>query len=155
MDIAEQISNQLGPCVLISIPAGEKGPRAPGWQKLTQADMTPSYLASLNHGNNIGVLLGEPSGGLCSVDADNEEFLDGFLAANPELRKSLISKGQRGGNVWLRIRGKYPPPAKLTYKGAPWGEWRADRNQTVLFGKHPSGCTYTNNGKRPICTDFR
>jgi len=70
------------------------------------------------------------------------------------MRESLISRGARGGNVWLRIKDKYPPPAKFMLANTPWGEWRADRNQTVFHGRHPSGCDYTNNGKRPLTLSF-
>jgi putative DNA primase/helicase len=151
MNIAEQILNQLGSCVLLAIPPGEKGPRTPGWQKYTLNDMSPGYLASLNHGQNIGVLLGAASQGLCTVDADNDAFLEAFLKCNPAMRESLISYGARGGNIWLRIKGDYPGAAKIkTPIGSAWGEWRADGNQTVIHGRHPSGCDYRNNGKTPL-----
>jgi len=65
MSIVEEILRQLGPCVLLSIPPGEKGPRLKGWQNLTRNDMRADYLTGLNHGNNIGVLLGAASEGLC------------------------------------------------------------------------------------------
>jgi ATP-dependent Clp protease ATP-binding subunit ClpA len=32
--------------------------------------------------------------------------------------------------------------------------WRADGNQTVIFGRHPTGCDYRNNGKRPLEIEF-
>ena len=34
------------------------------------ADMTPAYLAGLDHGQNIGVVLGTASERLCTIDAD-------------------------------------------------------------------------------------
>jgi hypothetical protein len=122
----------------------------PGWQKLTLADMTPSYLAGLNHGQNIGVLLGAASDGLCSIDADNDEYLEEFLKLNPGLRETLISRGARGGNVWLRIDGPYPKSVNLTLDGKSWGEWRADGMQTVIHGTHPSGREYRNNDRKPL-----
>jgi putative DNA primase/helicase len=150
----ERIRNQLGPCVLLGIPLGQKGPRTRGWQKLTPSDMTPAYLESLNHGQNIGVLLGAASQGLCTIDADDDDLLESFLTLNPGLRESLISRGERGGNVWLRIAGDYPAGGKLSLAGKSWGEWRSDRNQTVFYGKHPTGRDYTNNGKRPLIIAF-
>ncbi len=88
-DHVVRIRDQLGPCVLLRIPLGEKGPRTKDWQKLTPADMTPPYLASLNHGDNIGVSLGAASEGLCTIDADNEKFLESFLSLNPPSGKAL------------------------------------------------------------------
>ena len=152
---AEQILEQIGPAVLLSIPRGEKGPRKLRWQKLTLADMTPSYLASLNHGHNIGVLLGQASNGLCTIDCDDDPALEAFLRCNPQLRESLISRGRLRGNVRVRILGEYPKAAKLKREdGTAAGEWRATGNQTVIFGKHPSGADYVNNGKSPLEITF-
>lgn len=64
-----KILDIIGPAVLLAIPAGEKAPKREAWQKLTPADMTPEYLASLNHGDNIGVSLGKASNGLCRLIA--------------------------------------------------------------------------------------
>ncbi|MBE2203012.1 MAG: hypothetical protein IAE94_01550 [Chthoniobacterales bacterium] len=155
MTIPERIIERIGPAVLLPIPAGEKGPKVAGWQKLTLADMKPDYLAGLNHGNNIGVLLGAASGGLVTIDCDSDEYLESFLSVNPGLREGLISKASRGGNVWLRIKGTFPKSAKIKLPdGSPWGEFRADGNQTVIYGKHPSGCKYDNNKLVPACVEF-
>jgi hypothetical protein len=143
-----RIQEQLGPCVLLAIPPREKGPRKPGWQKLKLTDMTPDYLAGLDYGQNIGVLLGAASEGLCSIDADNDEYLEEFLDLNPKLRQSLISRGARGGNVWLRIKGQYPPSGKLKLNGKSWGEWRADGNQTVIYDIPRDTNTKTTGGIR-------
>lgn len=155
MTIPEKIIERIGPACLLPIPSGEKGPKLAGWQKLTLADMKPEYLAGLNHGNNIGVLLGAASGGLVTVDCDDNKFLEEFLAVNPGLRESLISKGARGGNVWARIKGSFPKSAKIKLAdGSPWGEFRADGMQTVIYGKHPTGKAYDNNRKVPACVEF-
>jgi hypothetical protein len=74
--------------------------------------MTAEYLAEFN-GSNVGVLLGKASEGLCSIDCDSEAALESFLESNPQLRESLISRGQRGGNVWVRVVGEYPRSAKV------------------------------------------
>ena len=57
----------------IPIPAGQKGPRIKGWQRLLlTADDLQGYFSN---GTNIGLLLGEPSGGLQDVDLDCPEAL--------------------------------------------------------------------------------
>ncbi len=56
--------------------------------------------------------------------------------------------------MWLRIQGQFPSSGKLKLDHKPWGEWRADANQTVVYGKHPSGCEYRNNGKKPLEIKF-
>ena len=155
-DHVVRIRDQLGPCVLLKVPIGEKGPRIRGWQRLRQTDMTPEYLASLNHGQNIGVLLGAASEGLCTIDVDDDDRLEDFLSLNPHLRESLISRGSRGGNIWLRIKGPYPPNGKIkTLQGGGFGEWRADGWQTIIYGQHKSGCRYRDNGKHPLEIEFK
>jgi hypothetical protein len=152
--LAENITRHIGPVVLIPIPKGQKGPKLLEWQKLTLADITPDYLAGLA-GGNVGVSLGTASGGLVTIDADSDEFLEAFLATNTHLQGTLITKGARGGNVWVRIKGDFPKAGKLkTADSEPWGEFRADGNQTVIYGTHPSGCQYTHNSKTPLCVEF-
>ena len=133
----EAIRNLLGhDVVLLPIPAGEKGPRLKGWQGTTLAAMSdPDYLARLNHGGNIGVLLGKPSNGLCSVDVDDDADMEALLELNPKLRTALRTRRARGGNIWIRVKGEYPALTKIACRdGENWGEWRADGGQTVIHG---------------------
>jgi len=152
--VAKKIIERIGDSVLIPIPKGEKGPKIKGWQKLTIFDMTEEHYAALE-GQNIGVLLGSASNNLITIDADSDESLEAFLTVNPSMRDSLISRGARGGNVWLRISGSYPKSGKIKNEdGSPWGEFRADGFQTVIYGRHPSGCSYSNNKKQPLSLEF-
>lgn len=58
---------------VIPVPRGRKRPTKRGWQKLR---LTKEELpARFGHGENIGVLLGEPSGGLVDVDLDCPEAI--------------------------------------------------------------------------------
>jgi hypothetical protein len=149
-----KLLQRIGEAVLIPIPSGEKGPRMTGWQKMTLADMTDDYLEKLE-GQNIGVLLGSASKGLVTIDADSDEFLAGFLEVNPCASESLISRGARGGNVWVRFGGSFPKSGKIkNADGSPWGEFRADGMQTVICGQHPSGKTYSNNQRAPLTMEF-
>ena len=100
-DPVARVRDLLGPCVLLAIPLGKKGPNTKEWQKLTLTHMTPEYLASLNGSKNIGVSLGPASQGLCSIDVDNDDELERFLFLNPALQGSLISRGVRGANIWV------------------------------------------------------
>lgn len=81
--------------------------------------LDPEYIAELNHGGNIGVLLGR---GLITIDLDCDEADEPFLALNPKLRATLRTKRVRGCNLWLRIKGDYPKACKLRTKtGEEWG----------------------------------
>ena len=130
--------------VLLPIPSGMKGPRWLGWQKFTADKMKePDYVRSLDRAGSIGVSLGEPSGGLCSIDIDDDESVEPFLTLNPKLRQTLRSRGKRGCNLWVRIQGDYPSVSPIKKSdGKAWGEWRATGACTTLHGSHPEGVTY-------------
>ena len=58
----------------VPIPAGQKGPRISSWQNLRLSeDELPQHF---NCTGNIGLLLGEPSGGLVDVDLDCPEAIE-------------------------------------------------------------------------------
>jgi hypothetical protein len=101
-----------------------------------------NYVAKLANGN-IGVAQGSKSNGLCSIDIDHDDEIDGFLRINPALVGSLRSKGARDCNCWLRVEGEAPrlKPIK-TRDGEKWGEWRGEGAQTIIHGRHPSGVPY-------------
>ena len=129
--------------LLLHWPLGSKG-RKKRWKHLTLDVMSdPTYLAQLATGN-IGVAQGEVSNGLCSIDLDIDDQVDGFLTLNPKLRTTLRTKGKRGCNVWFRAKGASHRTMKIkTSDGALWGEFRANGSQTIISGKHPSGCDYS------------
>jgi hypothetical protein len=133
-DIVQELHRYLGSCVLL--PCKGKRPIGKAWQRLTLADMTPAYLAKLT-GHNIGISLGAASDGLVSIDLDTDEGMQAMLAANPGMQ-TFQTKGSRGGNLWLRIKGTLPPSTKLKDStGRPAGEWRSTGNQTIVHGCHP------------------
>src|SRR6516164_4166169 len=136
--IVDQLCNLLGnDVVLLPIKRGDKGPSGKEmqeWQTFTHARMEdPKYVARLNHGANIGVLLGNGRG---TIDLDRDETVEQFLILNPKLRETLRSRRKRGCNLWVRIKGECPKSCKLrTRSGEEWGEWRVDGNQTVIYGE--------------------
>ena len=133
----ESIRGRLGQdVVLLPIPDGRKAPAMKAWSSLTIAAMSdPAHLAQLRLGN-IGVLLGGPSNGLCTVDIDDDGQVAPFLERNPRLAATLRTRRARGCNFWIRVRGAHPPLTKLaTGEGKAWGEWRADGGQTLIYGQ--------------------
>lgn len=140
--------------VLLWVSKGEKGPRWPRWQK-TGIEMMSNerYLKNLANDRNVAVLTGEPSGGLCSIDIDDDEAVEPFLALNPGLRQTLRSRGRRGCNLWIRVEGEIPPPSDIrTRDGKPWGEWRSTGVCTMIHGLHPDGMSYTRSPEVPPVT---
>ena len=139
--------------VFIHVPSRTKAPADKGWQKTTTAQMLdPVYQARLASGN-IGVLLGEPSGGLSTVDIDSDGEFARFIQLNPILSETLITRGARGGQLWFRMKGDYPPLTKLKNEsGQDYGEWRADGGQSIVHGTHPSGVPYKRLNDAPPLT---
>ena len=130
--------------VLLPCGKGEKGSRWEKWQELTVEKMhDEQYLSALNRAHNIAILLGNVSGGLCTIDIDGDESIEPFLTLNPQLKETLRSRGKRGCNLWVRMKGDFPSSSALKRRdGSAWGEWRADRNCTMIHGIHPDGMCY-------------
>lgn len=145
-DTALELLKLLGRSVLLDIRAGTKFPSRKEWNTITAEEaLTEKYLATLTQ--NIGVAVGEQSGGLISIDCDTDESFDELIAANPKLRETLHSHGARGGNIWVRLTDpQIPKLGKIRKNNEGIGEWRSTGAQTVIHGLHPSGVSYRNNG---------
>ena len=151
------IRDLLGPDVLL-LPCG-KGTKKPTikWGNLTAADMSdPKHLSALNRAGNIGVALGHVSGGLCSVDIDDDGWVEPFQQKNPTLRDTTCTRGARGCNLWMRIEGEYPRTHHIKQDGEGVGEFRADKCYTIISGTHPSGSQYQYlNETKPIALPYQ
>jgi len=129
--------------LLVAWPSGKKGCPGVDFTKVSLKDMAdPEYRRKLAEGN-IGVVQGEASGGIGSIDIDDDQGADEFLALNPDLKETLRTRGARGCNVWFYPEGKVPRSGRLKRDGKPWGEWRFNGCQTIIAGVHPSGSPYT------------
>lgn len=131
------------PVLLLAWPLGSKGGNS-RWKYLDAETYMgdTQYLCNLGNGN-IGVALGAKSGGLISIDLDDDDVLNAFLSCNPAIRDTLISRGKRGGNVWYRMVGSYPDRVQHIKDGrTSVGEWRSNGGQTIIYGQHPDGGRY-------------
>src|SRR5688572_21634387 len=117
---------------------GTKAPLVTYKERPFEATKSPAYRAVFEASDvNIAVYLGKASGGLCAIDFDRDEDLSAFLAANPKLATSLLSKASRGAHLWLRITGEFPKSCKATHF-----EWRATGNLSTIAGRHAKGMDY-------------
>jgi hypothetical protein len=129
--------------LLVAWPRGKKGCRGVDFTQVTLKDMAdPGYRRKLAEGN-IGVVQGEASGGIGSIDIDDDAGAQEFLALNPDLGETLRTRGARGCNIWFYPEGDVPGSGNLKREGQPWGEWRYNGRQTIIAGVHPSGMPYT------------
>lgn len=154
-EIIEHLRELVGrDVVLIWVHKGEKRPTWRRWQKTTIESMSDQrYLKNLANDRNVAVLTGEPSGNLCSIDIDDDEAVEPFLALNPQLRDTLRSRGRRGCNLWVRLDGGYPGTTALKRAdGSAWGEWRSTGVCTMIHGLHPAGMSYTRSPEVPPVT---
>jgi hypothetical protein len=126
-------------CAPVPIPACEKGPRTPGWQNLR---ITEAHASRYFNGKcNIGIILGEASGGLIDIDLDCHEAID---FAPKFLPKTDAKFGRRSkpSSHWLyRAPGIAP---SLTFRdpitGGTLVELRGDGGRQTVFPPsiHPS-----------------
>ncbi len=116
----------------VPVPFKEKGPRLPDWQN---KDITINNLHEYfkDELQNIGVILGDPSGGLVDIDLDAPEALklaDAFL---PQTDLVFGRKGKPRSH-WLYITN--PTPEKTvqfeTSEGIMLVELRSTGGQTVF-----------------------
>ena len=136
--VVAELKELLGePVVFIRWPRGVKGTKR-RWKHLRAAHMTADYLSKLPSGN-IGVALGEVSGGLWAIDVDDDHLVEPFLAVNPRLRETLQTHGSRGRVFWIRLIGRYPNRTfKLkTHSGGEAGEFRSTGSQSIIWGTYP------------------
>jgi AAA domain/Primase C terminal 2 (PriCT-2)/Bifunctional DNA primase/polymerase, N-terminal len=124
----------------IPIPEGKKGPQIPGWPNLriTEVD-APRYF---NGKCNIGINLGEASGGLTDLDLDCPEALDIAPKVLPQTA-AIFGRAGKPRSHWLyRVDGVAPTKKFLDpVSGDILLEIRGDGGlQTVFPGSvHPSG----------------
>jgi phage/plasmid-associated DNA primase len=155
--------------VLIPVPFGQKAPQGKGWEKITFAEtQTPAYqrkLAWYAARGNVGI---RQNANLQSIDIDAEELVQPFLAANPALNDTAITKAKRGCQIHVRCKGDYPNGqavykishrTKLGSDGKPLKvmEWRAGGakgSQSIISGQHPDKMPYRYNGKPVIEIEF-
>lgn len=132
----------------IPIPAGRKAPNLSNWQHLRmQLEDVPNFF---DNGQNVGILLGEPSGGLIDVDLDTPEA----VAAGRYLLPSTLCSGRESSpnsHYWYKCDpASLPETAKFQVprRGAGEGsemfvELRSTGKQTVVAPSvHPDGDRY-------------
>lgn len=139
---------------VVAFPVGlDKKPGIRRWQTLTREEALSTQVLQRYSDSHpsIGVLLGPVSGDLVSIDCDSDEFLEKVLIANPKLHETLITQAFRGGNIWLRMEGPYPPLTRLRRGRMNCGEWRSTGGFTIIAGRHARGMEYQSNAM-PIRT---
>ena len=86
----------------IPIPPKEKAPTLRGWNSL---GATNAQRAFENHAGNVGLLLGDPSGGLVDVDIDCPVVLPVAAEILPKTGAVHGRPGNPGSHYWYRVKG--------------------------------------------------
>ncbi len=149
-EMINRIRKLLGePAVLIPIQSKRKTPRMK-WGNITVQDMeSQEHINKLLSHTNVGVVLGDRSGGLISIDLDDDDLMDELLELNPILGTTLTTRAARGCNIWLRINGPLPALSKINRGDRHLGEIRSTGGYTIICGVHPDGMDYRFITERP------
>jgi putative DNA primase/helicase len=122
----------------VPIPPGKKAPNIRSWQKLRlREDKIAEYFAD---SDNVGLLLGKPSGGLVDVDLDAREALVTAPAFLPATQMLHGRRSMPNSHWWYRVESA-PAPQKFTdLDGSSLVELRSNGQQTIVPPScHPSG----------------
>jgi hypothetical protein len=94
-------TNRIPGVALIAIRKGTKRAVGKEWQKTGAEEMAnPKYVAQLRKSQGLGMSLGNPSGHVISVDIDDDELIEPFFEMNPDLRKTLVTRGKGGATCF-------------------------------------------------------
>src|SRR5439155_3034564 len=123
----------------IPVPAKQKGPRIKEWQKLrlTEQQLADSFAPD----SNIGILNGEPSGGLVDVDLDAPQarsLADRFL---PRTGVEFGRASSRRAHRLYQTKGGFPTTDQFRdTDGTMLVELRSTGSQTIIPpSRHPTG----------------
>src|SRR5829696_3097220 len=125
---------------VVPIPVGQKNPVLPSWQRLR---IEPENVAVYfnGHAQNIGILLGEPSGGVVDVDCDVQEAVSAAPYFLPKTARSGRESSPES-HWWYRSGGVRTERFK-DVDGSTLLELRSTGNQSLVAPSlHPEGDRY-------------
>ena len=125
---------------VVPIPVGQKNPVLSSWQRLR---IEPEKVADYFNGNaqNIGILLGEPSGGVVEVDCDVQEAVSAAPYFLPKTARSGRESSPES-HWWYRSEGVRTQKF-MNMDGRTLLELRSTGHQTLVAPSlHPEGDRY-------------
>lgn len=137
----------------IPIPSGQKRPRISAWTHVrwdSENEVREKFEKWAEEGQtNVGLLLGEPSGGLVDVDLDHPKTmrLKDYLLPPTPMRTGR--PGRPTSHYWYRVRGTLPSTRRYKMPdGSVSVELRSNKAQTIIPPSvHPSGENYRWEGE--------
>jgi hypothetical protein len=119
---------------LVPIPRGEKGPRLSNWQHTAFSE------SDFKDSDNIGVKLGDPSGGLIDIDLDCKQAVEIAATLLPKTQRIHGRPNKRRSHYWYTVVGQIKSEGFKDIDGSMLVEIRSTGGQTVLPPSiHPSG----------------
>jgi hypothetical protein len=123
----------------IPIPKGQKGPRIKGWQNLRITDAEVRKYFSRD--GNLGIILGEASGGLIDIDLDCAESIQLAPKFLPQT-EAIFGRPSKLNSHWLYRVKQFAPSVFFTdpTTGKTLIELRGDGGRQTVFPPsiHPS-----------------
>src|SRR5713226_7396253 len=135
----ERVLDQARSCLgrgwgVVPVPRGRKGPVLKDWQalQLTEEELKDFF----GEDDNVGVLLGEPSGGLGDIDLDCREAISLAKLFLPKTDRVHGREGRRSSHHWFIARPTLHPANFADINGRSLVEIRSTGQQTLI---PPSG----------------
>jgi len=141
---------------VIPVKWGDKKPIPKGWTQFQTKKMEEYEFQKLFKNKcNVGVVCGLLSGNLVVIDADNPILAKKFDEKLPSTFTILTGSGKGNKQFYFRVSDEELPDSQaFDYKNAQneisHFEYRAEGNQCVIWGQHPSGNYYQIEKNVPI-----
>jgi hypothetical protein len=131
--------------LLIPLCARQKKPSFKGWANLSgPGDLLAHSGGIFEEESGIGLVCGQPSGGLCFLDVDDTAAIEWFEQRVPSLSMAHQIIGARGCKWLVRVSESVRGFALRGPGGTRIGEFLGLRQQGVVAGIHPAtGCPYS------------
>ena len=131
---------------VVPIPHGKKAPRENDWPnlRLSEADLP----ARFSNGENIGLILGGPSGGLVDIDLDSPEAVSLASIFLPPTNLVHGRASKRTSHFWFRA---VPAPRTERFAdidGSVLAEIRSDGCQTIVPPRYIPPTNISNGSDR-------
>lgn len=121
----------------------DKIPGVNGWKNYQEIRATQNELMGwFNQPANIGLIMGDISGGIIALDFDDQDAWERWYEQYP--LDTAIAKTSKGYHVLVRLPTPCPSNWKMIYQGKHVGETRANGGYIVAPpSTHPTGDKYT------------
>ncbi len=129
----------------VLVPLRDGKPLVDHWNTLTLEQSHAAKHQAALWGADIGVVCGPASQNLCGLRIPDAATFERFLADNPALRGTLMTKNPAGTTLWMRVTGFCP----TTKQFETWS-WLSGRAIGVVLTRAPAAPCQCLNAAAPV-----